>query len=138
VKAVSTAATKVLAALIDGLEPIGDEGEARHVGEEGQAYMRVTVERLSAATFSVAHYFEQQGDLMRDPEMVFLRGADGQFYPVSFRQDSTGTDEIGARLGRDDVVLGVDPRLQADHARFASTWMVNIRSQQAKWFEVLR
>ena len=39
---------------------------------------------------SVAHYYEQNSDLMRDPDVVFLIGADQHVYPVSFRQDNLG------------------------------------------------
>jgi len=35
---------------------------------------------------SVAHYYEQRGDLMRDPEVVFSV-ADGEWTPFEFRQD---------------------------------------------------
>ena len=39
---------------------------------------------------SVAHYGEQNGDLMRDPAMVFEVDATGNFHPVSFQQDNLG------------------------------------------------
>lgn len=41
---------------------------------------------------SVAHYAEQNDDLMRDPEMVFILGKDDEFYPVSIQQDFIGED----------------------------------------------
>ena len=41
-------------------------------------------------TVSVAHYYTQNGDLMRDPEMVFEVGPDGAFHPVSYQQDNLG------------------------------------------------
>ena len=31
--------------------------------------------------FSLTHYYEQAGDLMRDPEMIFIRAEDGGYYP---------------------------------------------------------
>jgi hypothetical protein len=39
---------------------------------------------------SVAHPDEQQGDLLRDPELTCEVGPGGEFHPVSFTQDNVG------------------------------------------------
>ena len=39
----------------------------------------------------IAHYYEQNGDMMRDPDVVFVIGADQYVYPISYRQDGLGT-----------------------------------------------
>ena len=31
----------------------------------------------------IAHYYQQNGDMMRDPDVVFLIGADKHIYPIS-------------------------------------------------------
>lgn len=38
---------------------------------------------------TISKYFERNGDLIPDPDMVFLIGFDGEWYPVSL-QTSTG------------------------------------------------
>jgi len=133
-RAITKPAAKILDLLTADLLPLDADGAtAKRVGEKGGAFMQVVVERLDEETYSVAHYYEQNGDLMRDPEMVFLKGCDGQWYPISFRQDGTGTDQTSAEK---DPARGwlVAPRLQAEHARFASMWMRNIRAQQHAFF----
>jgi len=75
----------------------------------------------------VAHYHEQNGDLMRDPEMVFLRDKDGRFFPTYFLQDGgLGFEQESADVGKGTF----QPAMQAEHASFANLWMKNIREQQ--------
>ena len=80
-------------------------------------------------SYSFAHYGEQNGDLMRDPEMEFIKGPDGMFYPVSFRNDYAGAYTRSLELDGDQI-LGVYPKQQADQAEFANMWMRNILHQQ--------
>ena len=77
--------------------------------------------------FSVAHYFEAQGDLVADPEMELLRDETGAWYPLS----------ISMALGRKHAVMlvgggraRVDEREYRSQLRFLSVWMKNIRAQQ--------
>ena len=37
--------------------------------------------------YSLAHYSEQNRDLMADPEMTFLLGAGGLVFPLTYRND---------------------------------------------------
>ena len=39
---------------------------------------------------SVLHYYEQHGDICRDPDMEFEIDQDGKWHPISYRQDSIG------------------------------------------------
>lgn len=95
--------------------------------------MQVVVERIEEHAFSVAHYFVQNGDMMRDPEMVFVKAADGEWYPTYFRQDSIGIEQTSARFDGQKPT-SCAPSLQRDHATFANTWMRNIAEQQRAWF----
>jgi hypothetical protein len=127
-KAVGKFAENVLKTLVSGLNDVGDH---KKVDQSGGAFMAVCVEFVGKCKlgdlFSVAHYYEQNGDLMRDPEMVFLRGADGRFYPTYFRQDGGLCIEQESA----DVEKGTfRPAMQAEHASFAGLWMKNIREQQ--------
>lgn len=56
--------------------------------------------------FSVAHYYEQNGDLMADPEMTFLRGEDRRYYPLSYKLDSLGVYRDGRMASRGTSTRG--------------------------------
>lgn len=73
---------------------------------------------------SLCHYGEQNGDLMRDPEVCF-RVSEGHAVPCSFRNDYAGFDEI-IPLGKRSV--GLD--------QFCDKWFKNIKEQG--FFDVAR
>jgi hypothetical protein len=95
------------------------------------AFMAVTVEKIGTYDhgihFSVAHYYEQNGDLMRDPEMIFIRIHEGRYLPSYYRQDPYLEQES---LAFDSSAWKLRPQLQREHARFANMWMRNIKEQQ--------
>lgn len=68
---------------------------------------------------SVCHYGEQNGDLMRDPEVVFLILPDGiTAYPVTYRNDYTGTNDTYYSVSNGRVV--VNSRMVRDTKSFCS------------------
>jgi hypothetical protein len=72
----------------------------RYELEGSVGIMDLTIEKVGASRLSVAHYYTQRGDLMRDPEIVFdTTGA--EWTPVEYRQDpvSYKTDSDGVDLG---------------------------------------
>ena len=79
--------------------------------------------------FSIAHYYEQEGDLMADPEMTFLKAADGRYYPMSWKMDGLGVYREGVRWA-DGEPTHINYREQKDEAVFAGTWMANIKFLQ--------
>ena len=92
--------------------------------------MAVHVECLHATPlgplFSIAHYYEQSGDLVPDPDVVFMRTAEG-WAPVSFQ------DSLAYRVAvhfHDDGTIEVDEREQRDLVAFCNQWMRNIQEQQ--------
>ena len=74
---------------------------------------------------SVAHYGEQNGDLMRDPEVVFEVAAD-QWQPVSIQQDYIGSYREAVFVGENGKVL-VRPAEVRDIASFARFWDRNLK-----------
>jgi hypothetical protein len=137
-RAMSQRASAILETLTAGLLPLDHpEAECRRVGEKGGAFMQLVVERLGERNFSVAHYFEQNGDAMRDPEMLFHKHANGLWYATYFRQDSTGTEQESA-VAREDGAFTCYRNMQADHTRFANQWMANIALQQTVALRELR
>ena len=73
----------------DVQNPIEDMevGERYEIPSEPTAAdMDLTIEKVRDNEISVAHYYTQRGDLMRDPEIVY-RIEDGNWIPVEYTQD---------------------------------------------------
>ena len=78
---------------------------------------------------SLAHYGQQNGDAMRDPEMLFaLHKETQQFIPYYYRNDYCGIEQNSVKWSEDGIAL--NPRLQAEHTTFANQWLRNIAAQQ--------
>ena len=96
-------------------------------------YMPVHIELIGRIDkydfFSLAHYGQQNGDAMRDPEMLFaLHKETRQFIPYYYRNDYCGIEENSVRWSEDGIAL--NPLLQASHTTFANQWLRNIATQQ--------
>jgi hypothetical protein len=78
---------------------------------------------------SVAHYGEQNGDLMRAPEMMFELGlAEGaHLSPFYWRNDYVGVEQW-SRFIRDDH-YAFRTELHRQHEEFAKLWDANLRLQ---------
>lgn len=123
--ALSKAATSILNKLVEGVTP----GAARKI-ENGKGYMPVHVECVGKNLFSVAHYGEQNGDLMADPEMVFWKTPMGTWMPVSITQHYVGRYAVAVEFGDNGKPSGFRPRLLSELVEFGAMWMKNIASQQ--------
>lgn len=98
------------------------------------AFMPVSVEQIFESNrykiFSVAHYFEQYGDLMADPEMCFIYSKALEiFFPSYYKQDNLGIEQESVLMEGDEI-KGYRAKMQADHTEFANMWLGNIRNQQ--------
>lgn len=81
-------------------------------------------------SISLAHYGEQNGDAMRDPEMKILVMFDTQqFIPYYFRNDYCGVEEYSF-IPTVEGAKYFNPALQVQHAQFANQWLRNIAEQQ--------
>ena len=76
---------------------------------------------------SVAHYGEQNGDAMRDPEMLFELEPDGELSPFYYRNDYVGVEQW-CRCIKDETYI-CHTQLHAQHERFARLWDRNLRQQ---------
>ena len=128
-KCLNEQAEAIFRKLTEGLVKVGDH---RKVDNAPGSFMAVSVEIIGRSglgpLISVAHYYEQNGDLMRDPDVVFLIGADRHVYPISFRQDNLGIYLESAYV--EDGVWKVRVKMQADLCSFCNQWMRNIDDQQ--------
>ena len=122
--------------LTEGIQKVGDH---RRFDNGGNGIMAVVVEAVGTTPqggliVSVAHYYEQNGDLMADPEITFIVGIDheghpiGCVFPVSYKQDGWGIDRQYVRWEDGKVFWNL--AAQNDLAGFCTTWMRNIKEQQ--------
>ena len=82
-------------------------------------------------TISVAHYGQQNGDAMRDPEMLFeIRRESGgiELSAYYWRNDYLSIEQYSA-FRDDEQKLFAMPELQRQHAQFARLWDGNLRAQ---------
>ena len=130
-KAISQQAKKVMDVLTEKTE---GENRSRRIDNTKGTFMPVYVERLGKCKlgriYSIAHYFEQNGDLMHDPDMEFIKGGDGEYYPISFWQDAPMVRDEPLNWGEDGEVVSYYEKRQVALVSFANTWMKNIRQQQ--------
>jgi len=106
-------------------------GDGRKIDNAPGAFQAVHVDHVNdtplGPVFAVAHYFEQNGDLVADPDVTFLCGGDGRWYPLAFQ------NALGYRRAaevRSDGELLVNRARQSDLAGFCGTWMKNVAEQQ--------
>ena len=111
-----------------------------------EGFMPLTIEKLDDAlvtpwgvgtSYSLCHYYEQNGDLMRDPEMLFIvvdnrkEACDYEnlhIYLKMYQQDNLGIYEesIAIAAGRATTYIRA---WQAAHTHFAQRWLSNIKEQ---------
>src|SRR5713101_9058311 len=79
---------------------------------------------------SVAHYGEQNGDLMRDPEMLFEvveeESRQPEFWPFYFRNDYAAVEQWSRRRDKGGN-LHCLPQRTHDFEHFAKMWDRNLR-----------
>lgn len=100
-------------------------------------YMPLSVEEIGTSTeghrlVSLCHYGEQNGDLMRDPDLVFMVTdlPDGTAAePVSFRNDYLGLSQEVYRYDEAGRRIHVLPSLKQDLQDFARAWFATLRDQ---------
>jgi hypothetical protein len=128
-KCLNKSGTKVMDKLVSGLEVPGDAKTFDMHGYTEKwngGIMAVHVENIgnvpstgSGNLYSVAHYYKQNGDMMRDPEMIFwaakTRDKDlmivNAYYPIYFRMDPI--IEQSSAVFRDGELHGFKPKMQS-------------------------
>jgi hypothetical protein len=119
------------------LERAGGYRPTLYIKIENPPFMALVIEAmpepgpLHLPAISVAHYGEQNGDLMRDPEMCFellkppLCGE--EMFSYYYRDDFMGVEQVSRYLNGDYYVFS--PDLNKQHEAFARQWNRNLRAQ---------
>ncbi|MBS0156332.1 MAG: hypothetical protein JSS38_17230 [Nitrospira sp.] len=110
---------------------------ARAVRITVSGYMPLSVEEIGSSgdghrLVSLCHYGEQNGDLMRDPDIVFLfhNFPDGMAAePVLFRNDYLGIVQDVYRYDETGRRTHVVPSLKQELKEFAKSWFANLKNQ---------
>ncbi len=110
---------------------------ARAVRITVSGYMPLSVEEIGSSgdgyrLVSMCHYGEQNGDLMRDPDIVFLihNLPDGMAAePVSYRNDYLGISQDVYRYDETGRRTHVMPSLKQELKEFAESWFTNLKDQ---------
>src|SRR5580704_17247031 len=108
----STRGGGVMQTLLDILKRAGGWNPGLYLKIENAPYMALVIEATDESgpsglpAISVAHYGEQNGDLMRDPEMCFELGfAEGpHLEPFYFRNDYLGIEQWSRTIERSHYV----------------------------------
>jgi len=80
---------------------------------------------------SIAHYGQENGDLMRDPEIIFYHDRnEGKAYAMNYRNDYFNSWEVSIKEGDDGRPAMVNQIRQRQHTEFAELWLNNIKKQQ--------
>ena len=97
------------------------EGEARYMKLKSEGFEDLVLEAIGDGEYSIAHYYRQNGDAMRDPEITFTIEQEAHaIYPTSFLQDDAGIFYETQDASYDTV---------KDLKEFMSQWFTNIKHQ---------
>ena len=101
--------------------------------EVGEGFMPLCIEYVGLGPrggllVSIAHYYEQHGDLMADPDLVVeVIRQTGEWLPVSFQQDNLGIYQEAVTVEGERLI--VRSRLVDDLQQFMRAWDQNLREQ---------
>ena len=110
----------------------------RYLRLENPPFMRLVIEVIGgpypngAYEVSVAHYSEQNGDAMRDPEITFLVVPAEQgttWTPITFENSYMGTYQVVAVVNADGALQVRQPRQMQELREFANHLDINLKQQ---------
>ena len=88
---------------------------------QAKGYEDLVVEAIGGEEYSIAHYYDQNGDSMRDPEITFTIDRENRsICPVSFLQDDMGVYYESENAS---------PAKVKDLKEFMVQWFTNIKNQ---------
>lgn len=138
-KTLNTKAKTIFCELIDKMESLD------HLKITNEPMMPLVIEYLSVniltpigigKQYSLCHYYEQNGDLMQDPEMCFIvvdnrtqvnRNIDFvSIIPYMFQQASGGIYQESIRF-ENFKIAEINDKMQQSHTMFADFWLSNIQ-----------
>lgn len=99
------------------------EGDAYYMKFTTPGYMDLVMENIEDGKIAMSHYYEQNGDLMADPDMTFIVDKDNKYLiGDSFQQDNLSYYE---EANNNPIVIN-------DFNTFTSDWLRNIKEAKYK------
>ena len=105
---------------------------------ENPPFMRLVIEVIGgpypngAYEVSVAHYSEQNGDAMRDPEITFLvqpTDPGHAWSPLTFENSYLAAYQVVAVVTAEGLLQVRQPKQMQDLREFANQWDINLKHQ---------
>ena len=115
--------------VLDKLWEFAIQNNGHYKLNNDDTYIPLTIEILDNNQISICHYGEQNGDLMRDPEMVFWKDEIGNYFPFYFRNDYVGIEEFSGEVIENKLVISNEEQ-QIDQVEFSNIWLETIEYQQ--------
>ncbi len=111
---------------------------AAKIDNTGETFMPVHIEKIGTDIefvchdvdiYSIAHYFEQNGDLVPDPDMTFAvsRANSLLIWPLTYQDMYNYNEGIYINNGK----WFINRRQQSFQQSFANKWLKNIKHQQS-------
>jgi hypothetical protein len=113
--------------VLNRLWELADKNDGYYKLNNDPTFTPLTIEIIGRDELSICHYGEMNGDLMRDPEMVFWK-FNGNWLPTYFRNDYGGVEDWSIRHEFERVEI--DNRVNRSHIEFSNLWLSNIMLQQ--------
>ncbi len=121
--------------VLDILQRAGGWHHGLHLRIENEPFMALVIEATDESgpcglpAISVCHYGEQNGDAMRDPEMLFELGFAGGAHlnPFYWRNDYVAIEQWSRFI--QDGLYCYHTQLHEQHEKFAKLWDKNLRQQ---------
>ena len=110
----------------------------RYIRIENPPFMRLVIEVIGgpypngAYELSIAHYAEQNGDAMRDPEITFLvvPSAEGTTWtPLTIENSYLGAYQMVAEVTKEGLIKVKQSQAMNDLRDFANQWDHNLKEQ---------
>lgn len=122
--------------VLELIKRVGGWSPGLYLKIDNPPYMELVIEAMDESgpmglpAISVAHYGEQNGDVMRDPEMCFELGMAGgpRLSPFYYRNDYVGIEQWSRFIREGQYALHT--QLHREHERFAALWDKNLNAQR--------
>ncbi len=124
-KSLDATAKQIFRRFVDGLLKVGD---SRRI-DSSISFMALHVEVIGRyghwPIFSLALYYEQNGDLVCDSDLTFLVA--DQVHPLTFEQGGV-VYQVAVRF--EGQAIHLNETLQAQITEFCNQWLRNVAEQQ--------
>jgi len=115
--------------VLDKLWKFATENDGYFKLDNDSAFVPLTIEIIEPTVISICHYGEMNFDPMRDPEMLFWKNENGDYFPYYFRNDYAGIEDILGEVANDKLV-SFNEKHQISLVEFSNIWLENIECQQ--------